>query len=471
MHENVLAVLLVGLLTVSLLAVFAPSLIVGDTWLTLVAGREITQHGLPDVEELTVLGRGRIWTDQQWLAQLATYGLWRAGGLGLVVLGGVAAVTLAFTLGVIAARRRGATPLACAVVLLPVIVGAPWAWTMRAQVLALPLYVLTVWTVVSTRHGLRPRTFLVLPALVLWANLHGSVVLGTGLVVVAAALVALRPGAPARTRLAGLALALGAVAAVFVTPYRPGRIADYYQLFLFDSPFAGLLREWERTGLDVSTATFWVLAAATLALCLRHRRRLAPIEWVVLAVTFAGAVQAIRGVVWFVLAVLVILPQVLTGALGQRAVLTARAANVALAGALALGVLLAGTALLTRDDASLTTGWPTGALPVIARELEDDTTLVWGTDGLADWLLWELPELRGRLAFDVRFELYTRGQIEDTIRWNGRVGEDWSATAAPYRVVLLNGDWLDHLSFLERQAGTRVAYSDEGLIVVVRPRP
>jgi hypothetical protein len=29
----------------------------------------------------------------------------------------------------------------------------------------------------------------------------------------------------------------------------------------------------------------------------------------------------------------------------------------------------------------------------------------------ADWLLWERPELAGRVAYDVRFELLTRAQL------------------------------------------------------------
>ena len=33
----------------------------------------------------------------------------------------------------------------------------------------------------------------------------------------------------------------------------------------------------------------------------------------------------------------------------------------------------------------------------------------WPSDKHGDWLLWRLPELRGRVAYDVRFELVTRG--------------------------------------------------------------
>ena len=57
-------ILLVCLVGIVLLSVFAPAIVVGDTWLTLMAGREVVENGLPQTEHLTVLGEGRTWTDQ-----------------------------------------------------------------------------------------------------------------------------------------------------------------------------------------------------------------------------------------------------------------------------------------------------------------------------------------------------------------------------------------------------------------------
>ena len=69
-----------------LLLVVGRELLNVDSWLTLVAGREIVEHGLPHRETLTVIPAGREWIDQQWLAQLVFYGLVRASGLGLALL-------------------------------------------------------------------------------------------------------------------------------------------------------------------------------------------------------------------------------------------------------------------------------------------------------------------------------------------------------------------------------------------------
>jgi hypothetical protein len=388
-----------------------------------------------------------------------------------VILGGVVAVTLAFSLGVAAARRRGGTPLACAIVLLFVIACAPWAWTTRAQVLSLPLYVGTLWLAIAARQRLTPQVFVSLPLLVLWANLHGSVTLGATIVVLTGLLAIARRGSTRRERGLGGLLVVGAVAAVFVTPYSPRRIYDYYHLFFVDPPFEGVLNEWERTGVNGTSATFWLICVLTVPLVIRYRHRLSLLEWLVLAVTFVGGLQAIRGIVWFALALLVILPNVLAGLLGQRSVLAVKPANLALAGLLGLGVVGSAVALVTRSDASLSAFMPNRALPLIARELRDPQTLVFGTDRHADWLLWKLPQIRGRIAFDVRFELYTREQIEDTVRWNGRIGADWKAVADPYRVVLLDtADRIDHLPYLRAEPGTRIAFHDASLIVAVRPR-
>src|SRR5207248_6303746 len=59
--------LLIGVtgLYVAFWAAAAPYLVAADTWLTLLCGREIDEHGLPHVDRLTVLAGGRSWIDQQ----------------------------------------------------------------------------------------------------------------------------------------------------------------------------------------------------------------------------------------------------------------------------------------------------------------------------------------------------------------------------------------------------------------------
>src|SRR5439155_25681604 len=59
--------------TLAAVVVAAPaSMIAPDTWLALVDGRLIAQHGLPHTDHLTVWTAGVRWVDQQWLASWAS---------------------------------------------------------------------------------------------------------------------------------------------------------------------------------------------------------------------------------------------------------------------------------------------------------------------------------------------------------------------------------------------------------------
>ena len=133
-EEYILVVLLAGFGLIFLL-VFPPALLVNDSWLNLMAGREVVENGLPSHDELTVYGLGATWTDQQWLAQVFMYGVYSLGGFALLSIATCASVVGAFALAAAAARSLGAGARAFWVMFLPVLVAAPWAWSIRAQML------------------------------------------------------------------------------------------------------------------------------------------------------------------------------------------------------------------------------------------------------------------------------------------------------------------------------------------------
>jgi hypothetical protein len=257
-----------------LLSVFGPSLVVGDTWLTLMAGREIVDHGLPSIEHVTLLGEGATWTDQQWLAQLVFYGAHALAGTKLVVVLDVVLVLLALSLAAATARSIGASSCSTFVIGLLAVLAGPWGWTIRAQSAALPLFAGVLWLLVDGyRNGIRRRTLLVLPLLVLWANLHGSVVLGAGLTVLLALAVLVRDRGAAP--LVPAVFLVAAPLCVLATPYGWDIVA-YYKLMLVDAPFADILREWQWSSPSGTTALFYVLAAVAVVLVAlpRCRRRL-----------------------------------------------------------------------------------------------------------------------------------------------------------------------------------------------------
>src|SRR4051794_28437069 len=154
-----------------------------DGWMALLSGRVVAQHGLPSHDTLTVWAHGRTWVDQQWLAQFVLYELERLGGLQLVLLVHAALATLGLGLAAMLARRLGGSARSVTWVALPGLVAVwPGAAIMRPQSFAYPLFVGVLWLLLDDLHRQSRRVYFVLPLLVLWANLHGSVIVGSALV-------------------------------------------------------------------------------------------------------------------------------------------------------------------------------------------------------------------------------------------------------------------------------------------------
>src|SRR5262249_22298268 len=53
-----------------LLVDLLPHVMSTDGWLALLDGRSIVRHGLPHTNTMTLVARGHVWVDQQWLGQL-----------------------------------------------------------------------------------------------------------------------------------------------------------------------------------------------------------------------------------------------------------------------------------------------------------------------------------------------------------------------------------------------------------------
>jgi len=465
-ESNPFPLLLVCVIGVLLLVVLAPSLIVGDSWLTLMAGREVVQNGLPTTDSITILGEGSTWTNQQWLAQVLFYGADALGGIKAVVLFDILLVLLTLSLGVATARANGATARSTFLVALLSVVAGPWGWTVRAQAVALPFFAATLWLLVdASRRGLRRRTLFVLPLLIVWANLHGSVILGAGLTVVLGAIALIRRRG---SRWLALALVVGAPLCILASPYAT-KLPAYYKLMLIDAPFADTLREWQRSTPSGTTLFFYCLAALTLALVAlpRSRRRLTLFELIALAVMMVGAFQAVRGVIWFALATMAILPIALDGLIGRPDVVAPRVNRVistiavaALAVALVIALVLPTSWYLDR--------WPEREVRAVRAATVDPNVRIFATDRHSDWLLWRIPSLRGRMAFDVRFELYDRKTIEDIVRYNGELGPNWKRITNGYDVVVLDAQKPpSHLKEFLADPGTRVVFRD-GEVALVR---
>jgi hypothetical protein len=174
-RESLLIVVLAlyaGVVTVAL-----PQELSQDGWLALVCGREVAQHGLPSHDALNVLTMGARWTDQQWLGQLALYGLGVRGAL----LAHAAVVTAALAGAAAYARRAGASVNAVARVAV-LVVATLGLLPMRTQTFGYALFVAVLALLCADVRRPGRRVLWVLPLLALWANVHGSVLLGAALV-------------------------------------------------------------------------------------------------------------------------------------------------------------------------------------------------------------------------------------------------------------------------------------------------
>lgn len=436
----VLAVVLAGI---------GRNILVPDTWVALVSGREIAHHGLPTVEHLTVLGHGKQWVDQQWLAQLVLYATQSVGGLGLMVALCLLAVVVAFGLVAHAAQERGASPLAILACFIGAFVAAPWGVQARTQALALPLFALILWLLLRDRDAQRPSTMLVLPILCVWANVHGSVVLGAGVVFAYGAQALIRNGWHRRAA----ALVALAPAAVFVSPYAL-QLPGYYRLMLFDPPYGHEITEWQRTTPSTLTAPFFVLVAATGVIVVLRRRRVTLLDWLVLAVPLAAALSAVRLIPWFALAMLAVVPPLATrtAAASFRGPAAAALAAIGVAGVLGAAGWAAAQPYEVSSQAR--------GLSVVSKQARGG--LVFADLELADWLLWKIPGLRGRIAYDGRPELLSRRQFDGVVKF-ARQEQGWQAAVRGYSVVVTNRAIARRIV---KTGSWRRVYADQALVVV-----
>jgi hypothetical protein len=466
LEENGTLVMVVAAFAIVMLAALRHALVV-DGWLALVSGREISQHGLPSHDMLAVWTHGRRWVDQQWLAQLLFYWLWRVGGFKLALLVHALLTTGALAGAAALSRRLGGTARSATWICLPVLVAYyPEAAVMRPQSFAYPLFVAVLWLLVTDARSPSRRVFATFPLLVLWANLHGSVLLGAGLVSLAG-LVGIVGSLRAEARQLSrrsLALAVGPWACLLVSPYAL-HLPGYYEKILLGGDFSHFVTEWAPTTLTAATAPVYLLVLAGMWLLGRAGARVSAFEKLALLATGLLAFQALRNTAWLGLTALVVLP-VLLDAVRPTAD-EPRRLNRLLATVVIAGAIVAAGGISAKGESWFVGGFPPGAGRAAAAAAGSNGDVL-AMSPYADWLLWSRPELAGRVAFDARFELLTRGELSRLGELQSRAG-DWVATTRRYRVFVLDRHSDDKLRrALVRSGIARVVAVDRNVVVLRR---
>ena len=278
-----------------------------DSFYDLYAGRYILRHGIPQRNVVTVAAHGAPWIDQQWLAQVIYYAAWAAGGYAALAVLSAMLVTSGFAVLALLMLRRGVPPTRMFAWTTAAVIACVGNTVIRAQSFAFPLFAVTLWLILADSGAprLRARTWLVVPVLVIWANTHGSVLLGAGLVALYAGYRAATALLRRDRRPVPAYLALGAVAAASVvcTPYGIGVVRFYQRI---DSVTPALTRydtEWGRPTLPnpFSWAFFALTAGTAIAVAVAWRRGARPDPLLAAAalVLLGLALTAIRNQVWF----------------------------------------------------------------------------------------------------------------------------------------------------------------------------
>jgi hypothetical protein len=454
-------------LAVGAVATLLPVMLASDSWLSFVDGRLIVQHGLPHVDTLTRWTLGRHWIDQQWGAHVLLYEVVAHLGLSAALGLGLACIAAALTIIGIAARKLGGTPTRTAPVLLVPLLAAGWLVQLRAQSLALPLFAAVYALLVLDARRPRNRVLWVLPLLAVWANVHGSVALGAGLVVVRGLQLLGRRD----NRMRAALLVVGAPLSLLASPYGT-QLISYYRLMLLHPPLASVVAEWEPAAVSHTTSMFFVSAFVVCALWGGHRRALTGFESWALPILLVGGLLAIRNAVWFELAVAVALPRLLDAAWPSQVAPSDAIARLnrllAVTALTAVGLLvayqLANVPALTRGTT------PPAAAATIARAA-GPSGVVLADQAHADWLLWKEPSLAGRVAYDVRFELFTGPELTQLGLLGLGSPPIWRTCGSQARVVTFGGTAQEQAVLQQHvlAPGSRTIVRESGLIAVQQP--
>jgi hypothetical protein len=468
-----------GALVFAGVAITTSRLLMLDTYVSLGAGRLISQHGLPRVETLTWAAHGKPWVDQQWFGQWLYYEAYRVGGYPAV--GALSALCIALAFGLLAAYmlHRGVSPVRTLIWTVVAYGVCELNTVVRTQSFAYPLFVLTLIVILDDDRERRfGKRMLMLPIVfVLWANLHGSVLLAAPIAVVYCLWAAAhnRRAAMRRTMAAYLMLALCLPLTLVATPY--GRaIIDYYRSVLGNPVLRERVSEWQpATFSGVSTQFVIVLLATVAAIGFAYGRHYRPpLMMVAITCTMAAAgVHAVRYQVWFAFAATILAADVMSATspaddsqLLRR--ITARAVPaVAVIGVVA-GIAMLWTTPRTRFEQLAQIG-PMNAAATYSSAHPDEKIMA--PDITASALLWTHPTMAGRVGFDARYEIYTQDQLEAYTDWiAGTQGRPrWSRVLAGYDIVvastLLRQNVIDRMRTLP---GWRQIYADADGAVFVR---
>src|SRR6266508_1369652 len=181
--------------------------------------------------------------------------------------------------------------------------------------------------------------------------------------------------------------------------------------------------------------------------------------------------QTTRSVIWFTLVALMLVPTLLDGVLKPNTrAMRFHVLNRVLVAVSIGGVVAALAVVAAKPSTWFERNYPTGILAAFDRVQGRDSQMrIYANEMYGDWMLLRRPELRGRLAFDIRFELVSKKELQRLLNVKRRV-EGWRRVVAPYSLfVLKKGPDSRLAAALLRQPKAHLEYRGHGVIVISRP--
>jgi hypothetical protein len=360
----------VALAFVSLLAFLGPTRpsADNDAWWHLRTGELILDRGsIPDTDPFSWTAAEQPWVAHEWGAQVILAAVERAAGPAALLLLAGALVGGAVLLLQVTLLRLGSDPWARAVASLVAVFLSTLIWTLRPHLFSLLFFALFLMLLTAERRQPGRATYWLIPATVVWANLHGAFVLGPLLVGIflLVALLERRPGAKRLLLIGGACLVAGCL-----TPHGPA-------LYLYPLHVAAIsdqVTEWAPPDLREPHGLVFGLAAIGSLALLALRRPSVDAAHLATAVVFVLlGLAALKNVAFAGPALAPVIARALDGTIPTRS-RPGRRAGLMLAGLIAAAAA-AGTALVVTNLAGKTDGellgekkFPVAAVQVLKEQ-------------------------------------------------------------------------------------------------------
>lgn len=149
-----------------------------DYWWYVRLGKDVIENrAVPVLDTYSSIQAGKPIVYQSWLSAMVLWQAYKTGGIPLTIFLTTLLIGVTYALLWLALRKNGAgTRMATALTLLAGLSGSN-NWTVRPQIFAYPLYVATLWLLLSWHKREYKFIWLLVPIGWMWTNLHGSFIL------------------------------------------------------------------------------------------------------------------------------------------------------------------------------------------------------------------------------------------------------------------------------------------------------